>query len=306
MTSMPVPGAMDAAAGRGRAEPTGGPPEPGQGPPPRPDRPRRHTVTALQLLVVALVAAVVASAVTFGLVEGAGVGRSGTSASPLQSSTVTHPTDIQAILADVLPSVVAVSATIASTSLSPSSTAAVSGTGVVVSRGGEIVTNDHVVHRATDVRVTLDRASGPLPATVVGESPDHDLALLQVAGNVNLQPATFARSSAVQVGDEVLAVGFALGLSGGPSVTDGIISATGRSVTTEGPDGSPVTLAGMIQTDAAISSGNSGGPLVDASAKVVGINTVVATSSGTTTAENIGFAIPATTVEQLLPSLRSS
>jgi S1-C subfamily serine protease len=225
------------------------------------------------------------------------------------SAIDSRPADIQGILRRVLPSVVAISASYTRANpffAGPGTVVTASGTGIVVSRAGEVVTNDHVVSGATSVTVTLDGAASPLAAVVVGESPANDLALLQVRGASGLSPATFGDSRAKVVGDDVLAVGFALGMTGGPTVTDGIISATDRSVTTETATGQAVTLAGMLQTDAAISSGNSGGPLVDADAHVVGINTVVATSSGSTTAQNIGFAIPSATVQALLPQLRRS
>ncbi len=127
--------------------------------------------------------------------------------------------------------------------------------------------------------------------------------MLKIDAQVNLTPATFGDSAKSVVGDEVLAVGYALGLSGGPTVTDGIISAVGRQVSTESPSGANTILSGMLQTDAAISSGNSGGPLVDSTAHVIGINTAVATSSNSTTAQNIGFAIPSNTVQNLFKHL---
>ena len=99
-------------------------------------------------------------------------------------------------------------------------------------------------------------------------------------------PATFA-SGDVAVGDQVVAIGNALALDGGPTVTQGIVSALGRTIDTD-----QGTLTGLIQTDAAISSGNSGGPLVDAAGEVVGINTAVAASNGQQQASNIGFVIP--------------
>lgn len=151
---------------------------------------------------------------------------------------------------------------------------------------------------------TVAGSSRALPARVLGVSTTSDLALLQVAGAGTLRPASWAGAGTVVVGDDVIAIGYALGLQGGPTVTEGIVSATGRSVTTDTAEGTTVTLGDMLQTDAAISSGNSGGPLVDAQGRVVGINTAVATSSGSTTAQNIGFAIPAATVLASLPSLR--
>ena len=262
-------------------------------------------------LVRTAVAALVGAAAALGVARATGWGQETIIRQVVANTSViaNRPADIQGVLARVLPSVVSVSATSARTSpfFAPwaGSTVIASGTGIVVSKSGEVVTNAHVVSGATSVTVTLNGSSTPLDATVVGQSPAHDLALLQVRGASDLTPAVLADSGAAVVGDSVLAVGYALGLAGGPSVTDGIISALGRSVVTESASGQTVTLTEMLQTDAAISSGNSGGPLVNAAGRVVGVNTVVATSSGSTTAQNIGFAIPAATVRDLLPVLRS-
>lgn len=218
-------------------------------------------------------------------------------------------TDIPAVVQRVLPSVVSIRAT--TTVPSPffgapgeGTTVTASGTGVVVTAGGEVITNAHVVGAASSVTVSVEGSSTAFPATVLGVSTGNDLALLQVLGAPKLRPATWASPGEVVVGDDVIAIGYALGLQGGPTVTEGIVSATDRSVRTEAASGTVVTLGGMLQTDAAISSGNSGGPLVDAGSRVVGVNTAVATSSATTTAQNIGFAIPAATVQALLPALR--
>jgi len=111
--------------------------------------------------------------------------------------------------------------------------------------------------------------------------------VLQLDDATDVVPASFAAGDAA-VGDQVVAIGNALALDGGPTVTQGIISALGRSIdTAEGG-----SLTGLIQTDAAISSGNSGGPLVNADGEVVGINTAVAASNGQQQASNIGFVIP--------------
>ena len=119
---------------------------------------------------------------------------------------------------------------------------------------------------------------------------------------------TYGNSDNVQVGDAVVAIGNALGLSAGtPTVTQGIISAKGRTVQASDSSGdSTETLNNMIQTDAAINPGNSGGPLVDSSGMVIGMNTAVASSAdGTSQAQDIGFAIPSNRISQLLPELRS-
>jgi putative serine protease PepD len=159
------------------------------------------------------------------------------------------------------------------------------GTGVIISEDGEILTNAHVVEGADEVRVRLMGESEPREVTVLAADRGNDLALLRMAGD-GFEAATFADPDSVRLGDDVMAIGFALGLDGEPSVTLGIVSALDRSV-----GQGDVFLDGLIQTDAAISSGNSGGPLVNAAGEVVGINTAVARDTAVFTATNVGFAI---------------
>ena len=168
------------------------------------------------------------------------------------------------------------------------------GTGVIISADGQILTNAHVVEGATKVRVRLPGEREPRDATVLAADTDNDLALLSVQAT-GLTPVTFADPSSTRVGDEVIAIGYALDLDGEASVTLGIVSALDRTLVTK-----VGALDGLIQTDAAISSGNSGGPLVNAVGQVVGINTAVALGDATNTASNIGFAI---SVSQVLPEI---
>ena len=174
------------------------------------------------------------------------------------------------------------------------------GTGVVVSEDGEILTNSHVVDEATEIRVRLPGETEPIVAELVASDVGNDLALLTIDRD-GLAPVTFADSAAVGLGDEVIAIGFALDLDGEPTVTLGIVSALDRTIITEAG-----ALDGLIQTDAAISSGNSGGPLVDVGGRIVGINTAVARSDIATAATNVGFAISSNEVEEVLEALRSS
>ncbi len=175
------------------------------------------------------------------------------------------------------------------------------GTGVVVSADGEVLTNSHVVEEATEIRVRLPGETEPIVAEVVAADVGNDLALLTIDRD-DLVPVTFADSEAVGLGDEVLAIGFALDLDGEPTVTLGIVSALDRTITTERGG----ALDGLIQTDAAISSGNSGGPLVDVRGRIVGINTAVARSDVVTAATNVGFAISSNEVAAVLEALRSA
>ena len=173
------------------------------------------------------------------------------------------------------------------------------GTGLVVSPDGEILTNAHVVADASEIRVRLAGDTEPTEAQLVALDVGNDLALLKINGS-NLPVAPFAPADQVALGDQVVAIGFALDLDGDPSVTLGIVSALDRTLITQNEG----ALDGLIQTDAAISSGNSGGPLVDAGGRVVGINTAVARSDFSTAATNVGFAIAIEEVETVLATLR--
>lgn len=166
------------------------------------------------------------------------------------------------------------------------------GTGFIIRSDGIIVTNFHVVEGATSIMVTLPPPdSRTFEARVIGGDSDHDLAVLKV-DDQNLPTVPLGDSDSVALGERVVALGYALALPGGPSVTSGIISSLARTVQIQDPgggqDGQGIvrTLEDVLQTDAPINPGNSGGPLVDLAGNVVGINT-----AGAGEAENIGFAI---------------
>ena len=173
------------------------------------------------------------------------------------------------------------------------------GSGVVYDTAGHIVTNAHVVGNATSLQVFLADSATPHPARLTGSYPPDDLAVIQVTGAAHLVPARFADSAKLQVGDIVLAMGNPLGLAS--SVTDGIVSATGRTVAEPAQAGSPgVTLPDVIQTSAAINPGNSGGALVNLADQVVGIPTLAASDQQLGgAAPGIGFAIPANIVTDI-------
>ena len=204
--------------------------------------------------------------------------------------------DVAQVVAKVGPSVVSIRTTISQGGFSEEA----AGTGVIISSDGEIMTNAHVVAGASTVKVTLAGESTARDATVVGADAANDLALLKIANVSGLPAATLGKSSDVRVGDDVVAIGNALALRGGPTVTRGIVSALDRTLETENS-----TMTGLIQTDASISSGNSGGPLVDATGKVIGINSAVASSGGSTSAENIGFAIAMDNATPVIDRLRN-
>jgi S1-C subfamily serine protease len=185
------------------------------------------------------------------------------------------------------------------------------GTGMIITSNGEVVTNNHVIELYTQggdsgtITVTQYGQQKPQAATLVGYNTQQDVALIKINNASGLPTVTFGSSAKTEVGDAVVAIGNALGLAAGtPTVTQGIVSALGRSVTAGGEGTTSEDLQNLIQTDAAINPGNSGGPLIDTAAQVIGMNTAVAgtTQDGTNT-QNIGFAIPIATVEQLIPQL---
>jgi S1-C subfamily serine protease len=208
--------------------------------------------------------------------------------------------DVAAVADRMAPSVVTISADLETPpeldELGPGGSV---GTGVITTSDGEVLTNAHVIEGATEIRVRLAGETEPRLATLLASDPGNDLALLRIEGD-GYVPATFAAPGSVAIGDEVVAIGFALDLDGGPSVTRGIVSALDRTLGFGG-DGA---LDGLVQTDAAISSGNSGGPLVNAAGEVVGINTAVARGDEMTAASNVGFAISAAEALPVVESLR--
>lgn len=161
------------------------------------------------------------------------------------------------------------------------------GTGIIITSDGEILTNNHVVEGSKTARVRLYGQTNPITADVLATDPSNDMALIKLRNTTGLVAATFADPESIAVGDAVVAVGYALALDGGPSVTSGIVSALNRTLQLD----NETFLNALIQTDAAISSGNSGGPLINMNGQVVGINTAVANGGFNSAANNIGFAI---------------
>jgi putative serine protease PepD len=203
--------------------------------------------------------------------------------------------DYERVVADVLPSVVQIS------------TGEGLGSGVVYDAKGDIVTNAHVVGRSTSFTVIQPTGGQPLTASLVGSYPPGDLAVIRVGnGGGGLKPAKFGDSTKLRVGQIVLAMGSPLGLTG--TVTQGIVSALGRTVTSNDTSGAAITVGDAIQTSAAINNGNSGGALVDLSSEVVGIPSSAALNPelGNSAAPGIGFAIPTVTATRIADQLIAS
>ncbi|MGH2545936.1 MAG: S1C family serine protease [Actinomycetota bacterium] len=200
-----------------------------------------------------------------------------TPASPLPPI---EPSSVEQVVRRVLPAVVNVRSDIGQPGRRPE------GTGFVVRSDGVVVTNYHVVERAFEIEVVTSDGQR-LEARAIGADFAADLAVLRVDAQ-GLPTVPLGDSDQLRLGQDVVALGFALGLEGGPSVTTGIVSGLGRTIDAGGQGVEPRTYEDVIQTDAAINPGNSGGPLVDLEGRVVGINTA---GVGAGAAENIGFAI---------------
>jgi S1-C subfamily serine protease len=261
-------------------------------------RPRSSELTRFQRSTRIALAAAAAAAVCLlaaqhgGLAStapGQAAGTSQPAGPPLPSTAPQLQDDYQAVVARVLPSVVQIT------------TDQGLGSGVVFDKHGDIVTNDHVVGNAQHFQVRLSSSPTSVPASLVGAYPPDDLAVIKLdQPPASLVPATFGNSGQLRIGAIVLALGNPLGLSG--SVTEGIISATGRTVSEPRSADSPgATLPDVLQTSAAINPGNSGGALVDLSGQVIGVPTLAALDQqvGGGAAPGIGFAIPSNLVSDI-------
>ncbi|MTE19702.1 trypsin-like serine protease [Streptomyces sp. TRM43335] len=278
---------------------------------------------------VGLLAAVAVVAAAIGGGTATVVGEAlGDGSAPAATSSVlgSNASDSDATVADVAravgPSVVEIDAA--------SGSGSATGSGVVISENGEILTNNHVVSGASAIEVTF--ADGDTAeAEIVGTDPDLDMALIQVDGAKDLHPAELGDSDAVAIGDRVVAFGSPEGLSG--TVTSGIVSAKDREVTVEkeqGDDARPrgdawpfefgggryngdvgpeTTTYEAIQTDASLNPGNSGGPLVAMDGSVIGINSAIHDNASATGGEagsvGLGFAVPVNDVKEILDDLRA-
>lgn len=287
-TALPPP-----AAGAARLADPVGPPTPSAVPGP-PSRPRRRGL-GMAALAGGVVGAVVATAVSFGVVtltdDEPVPPPAAAPAVPVGDPGGTGGIDVAQVLATVGPSVVAIELGAAT---AQGVFDAGAGSGLVIDAGGLVLTNAHVVDGADTITVRFadgERAA----ADLVGTSPSNDIALVRLREPVEgLVPATLGTSATLQVGDEVVAIGNSLNLGDTPTVTRGIVSATGRAL-----EAGDIRLENLLQTDAAINRGNSGGPLVDRSGRVVGIN-----SAGIPGGQNLGFAIEIDAVKPLITELR--
>ncbi|MGB8943860.1 MAG: trypsin-like peptidase domain-containing protein [Streptomyces sp.] len=307
------------------------PPPPAFAPEEPPKPPRRRAKGPLALLAaVAIAAAAVGGGTAYAFQEL--TGKDGTSSSATQTNVV--PTSkkgtVSGVAEAVSPSIVEISA--------KSSAGEATGSGVIVTEDGEIVTNNHVISGASSVKVKTNDGK-TYTAKVVGTDSKKDLALIKLQGASGLKPASLGNSDNVKIGDDVVAIGSPEGLTG--TVTSGIVSALDRDVTVStdedqgqqqqqqgggnwpfeyggeqfnGDTGSSKTTYKALQTDASLNPGNSGGALIDMNGNIIGINSAMyspssssqngaqASSSGSV---GLGFAIPINTVKADLDTLRA-
>ncbi len=261
-------------------------------------RKRRH---ALRLVFAAsAMSAITAGAATFGVLHLERIDPPANTAitaiAPIATpAALTGTSGMSELLARVEPGVV----TITTQSYSSFGRRAVqqegAGTGMVLTADGEILTNAHVVSGATNISVKVPGSDKTYTATIVGIDTGEDIALLKIDAT-GLTPVVLGSSDAIQVGDPVVAIGNALALPGGPTVTSGIVSAKDRELQDDS-----VNLTNVIQTDAAINPGNSGGALVNSQGQVIGMNTAVSSD-----AQNIGFALAIDHVQVIVKRLEAS
>ncbi|MES5821576.1 trypsin-like peptidase domain-containing protein [Streptomyces sp. RG80] len=301
------------------AEPAPTPPAPA---------PKKRTRGPLALLAaVAIVAAAIGGGTAYGIQELTG---NDTVTSSSTSTNVVPSADkgtVSGVAKAVSPSIVEINATLSNGSST--------GSGVIISSDGEIITNNHVISGADSIKVSTSDGK-EYTAKVVGTDSAKDLALIKLENASGLTPATLGNSDGVQVGDTVVAIGSPEGLTG--TVTSGIVSALDRDVTVStdesqsqggqgggngqwpfefggqqfnGDTGSSTTTYKALQTDASLNPGNSGGALIDMNGNIIGINSAMysAASSGSSSSDagsvGLGFAIPINTVKADLAKLRA-
>jgi S1-C subfamily serine protease len=265
-----------------------------------------------RILLAAVVAAVVL--LTGGIGIGWELARSGNNSTPLVEGPLTaaspaNPTgpqaaqslDVQAIANKVDPAVVDINVVITD---ALGRRGAGAGTGMIVTSSGEVLTNNHVIEGATSIAVSITGRSGRYAAKALGASPSGDVALLQIHGASGLPTVTLANSSSLVLGQQVVAIGNALGQGGDPTVTEGAISALDRTVALGDGRGGAERLTGLIQTTAPIQPGDSGGPLVNAAGQVVGMVTAGARGNSES-GSSVGFAIASNNALSIVNQIRA-
>jgi S1-C subfamily serine protease len=298
------------------SDPVGTPPDQSLLPPPPPSPPAPPGPPAGNSLWHRLAAGVVVAAVV-AAAAGAGIGWSLARAinphsnpSPTITQPQTNPDapiqaarpntgtlDVSAIAAKVNPAVVDINTVVGS--------GRAAGTGMIITSSGLVLTNNHVVDGSTTISVTIAGRSQAYTAHVVGVNPSADVAVIQIEGVSGLPTITFTSSSTLRVGDAVVAIGNALGQGGTPDVSQGSITALDQTITASSGGSKAERLTGMIQTDATIYPGDSGGPLLNSAGQVVGMITAGQVQGFRSSASNINYAIASDTILTIVNQIRS-
>jgi S1-C subfamily serine protease len=276
--------------------------------PPPPPPPSSQPHIGRWIVVAFLVAAIAAG----GSGIGVGWGLASVFRHPSPSAVVTSPIaiaspttppnnggslDANAIAALVAPAIVDIN------TITTSGQA--SGTGQILTQDGEVLTNNHVVDGSTSISVVIAGRTGNFRAHVIGVAPARDVALIQIEGVTGLPTVTIAPSSNVKVGDAIVAIGNALGLGGAPSVTSGNVTALDQTITASEGGANSEQLSGMIQSDAAIQPGDSGGAIVNSSGQVVGMITAGDVQGFRSQTSTTNYSIPTDTAISLVNRIQS-
>ncbi len=286
-----APPATDAPTEQGIVESPGSPAGPPSLPPMRP-RKRRRPGPAGAIVLLALILALIFGTGLFSGWEFAHASTT-TTAGAISTATTTSGTSLQAqqeaAIAKIEPAVVELEVTTAQGEQI--------GSGVIIDAQGDIVTNNHVVSGEQSITVVLSNGSTE-QGQLIGTSASNDLAVVRIAPYAHMTVAQFGDSSKLVVGQDVIAIGNPLGITG--TATEGIVSALNRSI----PESAGVTISNAIQTDAALNPGNSGGALINLQGQLIGIPFAGAQNSGTNTAaDGVNFAIPSNLVQTVVQQI---
>jgi S1-C subfamily serine protease len=214
--------------------------------------------------------------------------------------TTPLPSNVSSIATKVDPAVVYITSTLGFQN------GQASGTGMVLTSSGEVLTNNHVVAGATKLNVQVDGSGPTYTAKILGTDPTDDVALIQMQGVSGLKTVKIGDSSKLSVGQQVVAIGDALGRAGPPAVTSGTVTALNQSITAADPGaGSAENLSGLIQTNAPLQQGDSGGPLVNTSAEVIGMDTAASGRTRFGSFANVAFAIPIAKAMSVVDQIRA-
>jgi len=274
-------------------------------PPPAPAPSVWHRIAAFVVLI-AVVAAAAGAGIGFSIARAINPNQTAQAspiASPIQTTAPATgngngSSSAAAVAAKVDPAIVDINTTIGSS--------AAAGTGMIVSSTGEILTNNHVVNGSTSISVVVQGRSQTYTAHLVGVDVSQDVAVIQIDGNVSGLPTVkFANSSSIQVGDTVIAIGNALGQGGTPPANQGHVTALDQTITASEGGGASETLNGMIESDALIYEGDSGGALVNSAGQVIGMITAGQAQGFRSSASNVGYAIASNTAVSIVNRIRA-